>query len=162
MATVFTRILSLEYNIVEPDSSLQPQPFYQQDPPMDQRATSLAIVNYRDIQSHFYRYPQTYFGSYHLLIPEFGITGAGFSPEDPNAIRGQLHIAGDRKDLWEWELILHLETDGYEEAAARAKALSVDGNGLELMPIVERVKVESARWWEEIEVGIEGIGFWMG
>lgn len=156
---MFTRILTIEYNFIEPDSSTQPQPNFGDRSPADQGLTAIVIKNYRDIQERFYRYPQTFFGSYYPLTQQFRDTRAEDVHEAEDAIRGQMHLAGERKDDWYWEDILHLEKDVYKEAAARARVLGVKGNGLDLMPIVERVKEESRRWWESTPAGIEGVTF---
>jgi hypothetical protein len=159
LATFFIRILTLEYNVVEPDSSVNPQTWYSDYPPQDQRAMSWTMLNYRDIQERFLRIPNTWFGSYHPIIPSL-VQGLGEDGvESPDAVRGQLHLAGSRKHNWPWEEVLHMEEDGYRAAAEMAREGGVQGNGLDLMSVVQKLQLEVAEWWSKTEPGIEGIQY---
>lgn len=159
MASFLTRILSLNYHIVEPDSSIAAQPSLQDWIPMDQRATSLGLITYRDAQGGFYKYPQNYFGSYYPIEESYKQGRYEEWAENEDDIRGQLHLGGTRKDEWDWEAALHYAEDVYAEAAILAQERGIEGNGLELMPIVEQVKAEMEKWWDEALPGIEGVHF---
>ena len=159
MATFFARLLTIEYNIVEPESSILKQVKTDLSPPLDQRATALTLMAYKDAQDRFYKYPRSPFGSFFPMIDQFKQGRPEESFETADDIRAQLHLAGDRKDIWEWERLLHLEEEVYANAASLAWELGVDSNGLELMPDVEKVRRVMSKWWANDQRGIEGIDF---
>lgn len=152
--TFLSRVLAIEYHIIEPDSSIPPQPILDDSPPFDQRATGLALKNYRDAAEGFYLIPQEWFSGY-----DDPVHGPPAEDLPEGGVRMGIHFAGPVGKAKKWEECVALEEAVWSEAADAARELSVGGTGIELLPGVERVKKAGEDWWRDARNGIDGLVF---